>query len=291
MPCFCTPTALPWRRTVSSKCEYPLLRHSARPRLSRRSLRCTTTDEASALAADLRAYLSASGAEPVDFATTLSYAALAENGRRDLVERMIDIGGYPAALALVGVETPPLPDDIPPVPVRVFNPPEVTGGIALGAKLDDLLNAPIPPPSTTRSRKRAPCPRAVERVPSAEELARGVQEAAARPSPVVDKPVPPGERLVLSGTMRAGLLALVAVSAVGFGRASVGVVDPAAVEACKGVAAVLYAVHSALAVYAAFEARFRMRRSGPLWFFKVLLSGPAGFVALRRLDVLDETAP
>eukprot|EP00171_Calliarthron_tuberculosum_P015147 IDg15147t1 len=97
------------------------------------------------------------------------------------------------------------------------------------------------------------------------------------------------EVLTLDGRMRACALLLVALAAVGYGRASYGVVPGEVMAICALGADVLCVLHLVLAVYAAALSVTRLKRSPTLWAVKTLLGGVAAVHELRRLGATDSS--
>jgi hypothetical protein len=128
-----------------------------------------------------------------------------------------------------------------------------------------------------------------EPVMTTEELAAIGQNVAT----VVDKPVAKGEKLTLDGSMRVGTIALVASTALGFGHATsspagTALLSSHVINAAQALACGLSVVHVVLAVYTALVLAPSLSRDPALWTFKVLLSGPMGLVAIRKLGQIAD---
>ncbi len=222
--------------------------------------------------------------EPPTAAEILSYASLAEAGRSDLVERVIDAGGYPAALQALGVEPKPEPPSKPAseqLAARRFTSAEIEGRLSLGAGRELRLEQPVTVgvASNAKTPQRQP---AADDVPTASELSA----TKASNSSTSATETPPGEWFTLNGHERMGALALVILAAAGHGRSSMEMFNENAVTVLGGAANALFLMHGLLAVYASLIEARRFGRAPFLWFVKVLLAGPAAFVELERLGEL-----
>ena len=224
-------------------------------------------------------------ATPADI---MSYAALATAGRTDLVERVIEAGGYPAMLQALGVE----PNPEPPLPTneqiksRRFASAEIEGRLALGVGRELRLEQPINLNGGASAKQEiARRERASDDVPTASEL-RSVNATELSDAEKKKKKSHNGEVFVLNGHERMGTLALVTLAAAGHGRASMEMFNENAVTVLGGAANALLLMHGILAIYASVIEARRFGRAPILWFFRVLLAGPAGFIELERLGEL-----
>lgn len=264
------------------------------------ALRASTGDAegpsiSSALVGRIRAYLDGN-AEAANSPSPLSYVTLREAGRTDLVEEIMDAGGYIIVSQQLGIrvdaayasyKAPLRPDELP----SVFSAKDEPGSLTLGAGLEARLDVDIrslPPPRVTVDGDFSPERRSgnlysgPDPVPSAEAVASIGKDIVV----IRDEVIPPGERLTLDLGMRAGTLLLVATAAVGFGRASSGVLDANVVGAVRAGSEALLVAHTFLACYAGAVLAPQFGRNGPLWGAKILLSGPLGLSSLKRLGRL-----
>ncbi|CAN8063287.1 unnamed protein product [Agarophyton chilense] len=219
----------------------------------------------------------------------LSYVNLKKKGRIDLVSRVIDAGGYIEVSRRLGI----------PVDNREFvTPPNIsTNGsfapflksedegtsIVFGSSLEDRMKSMAESgkgSGISKSITSLSNARTIDTVPSAVELIKQNERIA---PPVVDEPLIEGENLSFTILMRLGLLSLTTITAIGFGKASNGVVSPSIINASKSAASGLTFGHLLLALYSALLVAPRMRRNSTLWFIKVLLGGPLAVVELRSL--------
>lgn len=208
------------------------------------------------------------------------------------MSRIMEQGGYIPVSKKLGI---PVDDSAfrasasPPVPRPVFANRDLSARVALGSALEDRLDTAADMPSSSVTVGGEGAQRffsSLSRpVPSGEQLAARNRNVAV---PIVDAVVAEGELLSLSAGMRLSLIALAALWAIGFGHASTGVVGAQAVNISKGVASGLSVAHFALGVYAGALVAPKLRRSAPLWFVKVLLSGPVGLSALKALGPIGE---
>jgi hypothetical protein len=254
------------------------------------------------LEAHIRAYLSensAAAAEP----SPLAYLTLRNYGRTDLIEPIMNNGGYIAVSRALGIRVdntystyrpPRRPEELP----SMFSKADGAGTLALGAGLDQRLNVdvasikPMPPlvPETATvsgneayvSVRSGELPYIPEPVPTAEEVAAIGRDIVI----VVDDVVEEGERLALTPLMRVGTLLLVVTAALGYGRASSGLLESGVLEALRAGSAALAVGHALLAVYAAAVVAPKFKRSAAVWGLKVLLSGPAGISSLKQYGPL-----
>lgn len=296
-PNFATPVPLRSRARAKSACLERTQPHHRAPQIRRVQL-CVASNEASfeALTHDLRAHLATEqaristaptddtpdGDAPVTPGTLLSYAALGRAGRGDLVERMMAHGGYFNVMAQLDVVPESVMEEVKPERTEPRFSPELSDArLALGARLERRLAAPVEGSASTEASQRA---RAADDVPSAAELGAALRDA---PAVTEARPAPAGELLTLDTRMRACMLLLVALAAAGHGRASVGVLPSEVIAVCRVSADVLALLHTALATYAGVLSATRLGRSPLLWMAKTLLGGAGAVFELRRLGAVE----
>ena len=235
-------------------------------------------------------------------ALDLALAGLAEEGAAAAgqpyltQEERLQVLAETAAKRVEGIEPPP-----PPPPSNLA--PEVDRGLTLNQDaMEALLSTPVapsPPPSPSS----APSSPAVDRAPPPEfdgnvPVAKGLSQkelsdfAFEGLTPVNTRapPPPPGAiRLVrLNGLERANFLLLITLVASGFGSSSAQVWDPALVGALRLAASGLLLGHAAVAafgvtlVFGAPPSEKGQEKLPVLWFFKLLVTGPAGLLSLQR---------
>lgn len=221
--------------------------------------------------------------EPPLPAQILSYTSLASAGRPDLVERIMDAGGYPAALDALGVEPLPKASPAPRAPSGpLFASEHIEGRLALGVGREKRLSAPVS--NDASSGPAEPRTPARDDILSAEEIA---SISANTPKQDVVR-TPEGELFVLGGQMRMGAFALMLLISAGYGRSSVEVFSAETRTILQGAANALMIMHGAFALYAAVICKMNLRRSALLWFAKTLIAGPAAVVVLDRLGAIPE---
>lgn len=229
----------------------------------------------------------------------LSYVTLREMGRTDLVEEIMDAGGYISVSEKLGIRVdtsyasykpPPLPSDLP----SLFSPEEDAGSLALGAGLSARLDVDVnslPPAkplvdrAVSSERRSGNLYSGPDPVPSADVVASIGKDVV----DVRDEVVPQGERLTLDVSMRAGTLLLVATAAGGFGHASHEVLDANFAGALRAISESLIVAHVFLACYASASLAPKLGRNGVVWGIKVLLSGPLGISSLKRCGAIDKS--
>ena len=208
-----------------------------------------------------------------------------------------------AAKQIEGDEPPP-----PPPPSNLKAEPDRRLSLNPEA-MEARLSAPVlpsPPPSASV----APLPLDVDKGLPLEPGAMPPppRPAALReyaPPPPPPPPPPPGavRLLRLNGLERANFLLLVALAATGYGSSSAQLWDPALVGTLRLAAAALLLAHAAVAVYgvtlivgapagagsgaaegaAGATAGAEQKEALPvLWSAKLLVTGPAGLLSLRR---------
>lgn len=223
----------------------------------------------------------------------LAYTNLGEAGRTDLISRIMDHGGYLEVSRRLGIPVDESTFILPP-PVRdpnksLFRSEDDRASLLLGRDLESRFGAveqgvdgsKASDNSLASSGGRRAASR--QEVPTGEELRLANEKLA--PS-VVDKPVPEGERFTLTASMRLGMLVLAGVTAVGFGRASPGVVNQETITTCRVIAEALGVAHLLVGVYGGGVLAAQYSRNRFLWSAKVLLSGPIGLRYLRSLGSL-----
>jgi hypothetical protein len=250
----------------------------------------------------IRDYVASNGGAASAAPSPLSYLTLYRAKRMDLVEPIMNAGGYISVSGRLGLPVdgafleykPPLTfEEIPSVFTRVDD--GSTGpAVSLGFRKEERLA------ETTFSKftrtldgdrdgsilKQFAGP---EPVPSAEEIAEIGKSIVI----VKDKAVPEGERLTMDVSMRAGMILMVASTVLGFGHATnspagIALLSPPVVSAAQSIACGLSVIHFFLAGYTAFSLAPSLERNAPLWAFKVILAGPSGVVALRKLGMREE---
>jgi len=250
-----------------------------------------TDDDSSfqTLANDVRLYLS-SVEDPGEI--PLAYVNLRKSGRLDLISRIMDAGGYIEVSRRLDLPVDESKFVASPPASTVFGKPlfdekDENASLAIGrdleARLEQIEDVDMSSVDVGGVGSRPQRTRASTTVPSGEQLRWENENMTV---PVVDEPIPEGELFALTTGMRLGFLALVALSAVGFGRTSVGLVAPEVVDACKGLACGLATAHVVLSVYAGSMVAPKLDRNALLWSLKVLLSGPIGLSTLRALPSL-----
>ena len=242
------------------------------------------------LESDIREYLDTySSDEPTT--NPLAYINLSKAGRDDLIPRIMDAGGYIEVSQRLGVSVyesnfikPPSVTQFPPLVSA-----QQSSSLALGQNLEKKLETVEQ--AIQEGKDRSLDLSATERrssfreVPSADDLVR--QNDAILPPPA-DEVVPEGERFTFTLPMRIGLLALVATASAGYGRSSHGVLDEDIVALCRNVVIGLGFAHLLLGIYAGLLLAPKQNRSAPLWFAKILLSGPVGVSYMRSLGTVSD---
>lgn len=242
-----------------------------------------------ALEADIREYLrncQNPGGSP------LAYVNLGKAGRTDLVSRIMEAGGYIEVSRRLN-----LPVDekefIPPPPSfsnaleSTFTKVDPGASLAIGRDLEARMEAfgrqPQGSSRASRSSSAVKSRKQTDNVPSAEQLQQQNERII---PPVVDDRIPEGERFVLTGSMRVGMLILSGLCSVGFGQSSPAVLSEDAIAVCQAMAGALACAHVVVALYAGLVLAPKLKRGPGLWFFKALLSGPLGLQYLRSLGPL-----
>lgn len=242
------------------------------------------------LEAEIREYLDSRedpGSNP------LAYTNLGEAGRTDLISRIMEHGGYLEVSRRLEIPVDES-DFIPPPPIRdlnksLFRSEDDSPSLLLGRDLEARLGAVEQviedskaaenSLASSEGRRRA----SRQEVPTGEELRLANEQLV---PPVVDEPVPEGELFALTASMRLGMLVLAAVTAVGFGRASPGVISQETITTFRSMAGALGVAHLLVSVYAGGVLAAQYNRNRFLWSVKVLLSGPIGLKYLRSLGSL-----
>lgn len=222
----------------------------------------------------------------------LAYTNLGEAGRTDLISRIMEHGGYLQVSNRLGIPVDESnfipPPTAPESNKSLFNSEDVKSSLVVGRDLEERLGtvekvieeSKISGNSLSSSQQR----RAIRAgVPSPQDLKRASDQLL---PPVTDEPVPKGERFVLTASMRLGMLLLAAVTAVGFGRASSGVVGNDLIATCRLMAEALGISHLVVAIYAGGVLAAQYNRNRIIWSAKLLLSGPLGLQYLRALGPL-----
>lgn len=276
-----------------------------RPRRDPRRTRVTSrparvcacaSDGFAALARDLRAHLAAERARldaaAVDTTDTeadngadlrsahviLSYAALGQARRGDLVQRMMTHGGFPTVLAALGEEVPLNAEPTKESKRKVlFSPAVPASRLALGAGLEERLSASTS--STNNSARLAARVRVEDDVLSGAQLAAEASVVAKKNTETESA----SELLTLDGRMRACALVVIGVSALGYGHASVGVIPDNITSVCRIAADILCVTHVALGVCTAILGA-RKQRSAGVWAVKGVLGGAAALAVLLGED-------
>lgn len=245
------------------------------------------------LASSIAAYISENpkaSAEP----SPLAYLTLAAYNRKDLIEPIMNAGGYievslalsiPVDKAYSTYRAPLKASEIP----SYFSPAVSSTSLAFGssresrasADISDLPRAgPIAPTEVPRRPGNNPGPAPV--LSAAEVLSIGAGYV-----PIVDDPVPEGERLALDTPMRFSIILLTAAAAAGYGRASDGVLAQSVIDALRAASSVGVIAHVVLATYAAGVLAPKLGRSRTVWGAKCLLGGVAGIKALRVFGAIE----
>lgn len=254
--------------------------------------RCTADNDKTisfvALEAEIRQYLD--GCEDPG-PSPLAYTNLGEAGRTDLISRIMEHGGYLQVSRRLGVPVDESnfisPPSVPIPNTSLFNQEDGKPSLVMGRDLEARLgtvgqvieDSKVSGNALSSSQRRA----LRAGVPSGQELRSASEQFI---PPVTDEPLPKGERFSLTASMRLGMVLLAAVTAVGFGRASSGVVNEDTIATCRLMAEALAVAHLAVGIYAGGVLAARYNRSRLLWSAKVLLSGPLGLQHLRSLGSL-----
>lgn len=270
----------------------------SRPKIahSRRVRACATPSTQRvppALASSIAAYLSENpkaSAEP----SPLAYLTLAAYNRKDLIEPIMNAGGYievslalsiPVDNAYSTYRAPLKASEIP----SYFSPEVSSTSLAFGssresrasADISDIpREAPIAPAEVPRRPGNNPGPAPV--LSAAEVLSIGAGYV-----PIVDDPVPEGERLALDTPMRVSIILLVAAAAAGYGHASDGVLAQNVIDVLRAASAVGVVERVVLAAYAAGVLAPKLGRSRAVWAAKCLLGGITGIKALKGFGVIE----
>lgn len=242
---------------------------------------------------DVREYLNSCAD---DEKSPLAYVTLRKNGRVDLVSRIMDAGGYIQVSQRLGIpleerftKTLPATSAFDSQP-SLSNNFDYDASIAIGKALEERLDTIEDVVKDTKPGEKGTAMRYVnavntDRVPSAEQIIRQNESYA---PPIVDEYVPEGERMNLSFPMRIGMLSLVVSIALGFGRASQGIISEDIIQLCQRITGGLAVAHVMVGLYGGFVVAPSLRRNSLLWAAKVVLSGPLGLRELRKLGTIEE---
>lgn len=186
------------------------------------------------------ATLSASELSDADAPSPLAYDELRRKGRVDLVEGCMRHGGYIKVSKQLGL---PLRLAAPPPapPPSSFSEPEAPAvglklsGAARESRLQEDIAAGVAAPSPQARPRRQPQP-AVELEKLRPGLVNEAVAAAAPPTAQAREPQREGARLRLEGPQRAALVALAWITALGYGHASSGLLDPSLLEPLRAAA-------------------------------------------------------
>jgi hypothetical protein len=240
------------------------------------------------LEAMVKSYLATDAAK--NDSSPISYAALGNAGRLDLIEPIMNAGGYISVSKRLGIPVDESFLNVKPsekTRATVFDEKLTPGSLALGRGREDRLSAAIGTgSSSTDTLSNLPD----SRLYSGPQPVIDPSEMAAIGKNIVevrDDPIPQGERLALDTRMRAGTLILVACSALAYGSASNRVFDATYIHAGKTFTSLLVSVHVVSSILTAAVIAPSLGRNRYLWAFKVLLSGPLGLASLQNLGEVE----
>jgi hypothetical protein len=264
------------RRIVTALSNHGTAEHSSEPPIP------------AELEANIKSYLATDAAK--EESSPISYASLGNAGRLDLIEPIMNAGGYISVSKRLGIAVDESVLTLTPSETRssVFDSDTLTpGSLALGRGREARLSAEIGSGTSSADDLSNFSGR---RLYSGPQPVIDPTEMAAIGKNIIDirdDPISPGERLALDTRMRVGTIFLVACSALAYGHASNGVFNAADIHAGKTFACVLLGVHVACSVLTATVIAPSLGRNRSLWAFKVLLSGPLGLASLQNLGEVD----
>ena len=227
----------------------------------------------------------------------LSYAELRRLGFSDLVEPIMDLGGYVAVSNALGIEVASLPPPPPPLELALMQKEEVKG-MALGASLENMMASADftkgrESPATDLDDNLPPRARGMTLAPAKYERvrvrARGDDEVMEN-----EEGIPAGRHVELTLSQRLYAVVMAACFALAWGHASDealsrGLLDVAVRGGCQDASFGLAAA-SALSAVLSVRLALERGRSVPYWLFKSALAGPASLLELRPLPPLGAKA-
>jgi hypothetical protein len=224
----------------------------------------------------------------------LSYVSLGIAGRLDLVEPIMNAGGYISVSKRLGIPVDESYLESTPSEassVKFDKGKDELGSLALGRGLEDRLSATAAAESSgasvsfmqSTSSREYKGPEPVLDSASIAAIGKDIVE-------IRDDPGPNGERMSLDNKMRVGTILMVACSALAYGHASTRIFELTSIQTAKILAGSLISLHVALAAFAAAIVAPSLSRDKALWGVKVLLSGPLGLLTLYNLGDVNSNS-
>jgi len=216
----------------------------------------------------------------------LSYFELRRCGFDELIDPIMDIGGYVRVSNELGLEVAPLPLAKPRQNLNIL-PPEEASGLALG----DALETKMASAAFTKGRDRR---QAIDdKLTGKKGSPPGLEKLRIKSRKVAAKKVKATRQPIEFGIFERTYAAVFAVTtSIGWGIASNeaiarSLLDASLVDIFQSISLGLIAGNAISSVLSAQLAVGR-QRSVPIWVFKSLLAGPASLLKLRSLGTIDD---
>jgi len=280
--CFSSPDAIP-EKLQSRISEYLALRKATGPAEEAKDATSPVLDFLSIqpVSKKRRAEAASRGAPDI-----LSYGELHRLGFSDLIDPILDMGGYVKVSKILGIETTPSPVKVK-VELSLLGPEE-TPGVSLGSSLEERLSEA----AFKKGREAGSSGdiKARQGMPVAPSIIANVKVKSENDDneEQLTRIIQPFE---LSALQRTYAIFAAAIISLGWGHASADAVardmiSSAIPDICRDISAGII-VGNVLSAVLSIRNAIEKQRQVPLWVFKSILAGPASFFELQTLGPIE----